>query len=209
MTRIKICGLKTIEDIQAVNRWKPDFAGFVFAPGKRQITLEQAAELRRALDSKIQAVGVFVNAPERYVREMARKYKLDCVQLHGNESPEMCRSLRDDFMVAKAFGIIDSRDMAQSERYEGMCDLYVFDAKTSAYGGSGCGFDHSLLQAYRGATPYLLSGGISPDYIPEPQVTVDPRCMGFDINSRFETAPGVKDVVAVGRFIEFIRGRYV
>ena len=63
MTRIKICGLKTIEDIQAVNRWKPDFAGFVFAPGKRQITLEQAAELRRALDSKIQAVGVFVNAP--------------------------------------------------------------------------------------------------------------------------------------------------
>ena len=68
MTKIKICGLKTIEDIEAVNRWKPDFAGFVFASGKRQITPGQAAELRRALDPKIQAVGVFVNAPLKEMR---------------------------------------------------------------------------------------------------------------------------------------------
>ena len=94
MTRIKICGLKTIEDIQAVNRWKPDFAGFVFAPGKRQITLEQAAELRRALDSKIQAVGVFVNAPLEEATALADAGVIQLIQLHGEEDAVYMENLR-------------------------------------------------------------------------------------------------------------------
>ena len=205
--KVKVCGMCDQGNIAEIALLKPDFMGFIFYEPSPRFVERLDSRALDLLSAQTKRVGVFVNAPERYVREMARKYKLDCVQLHGNESPEMCRSLRDDFMVAKAFGIIDSRDMAQSERYEGMCDLYVFDAKTSAYGGSGCGFDHSLLQAYRGATPYLLGGGISQDYAPGPQVIGDMLCAGFDINSRFETAPGIKDVAAVDRFIESVRKR--
>lgn len=94
MTKIKICGLKTIEDIQAVNRWKPDFAGFVFASGKRQITPGQAAELRRALDPKIQAVGVFVNAPLKEAAVLAETGVIQYIQLHGDEDAAYMEALR-------------------------------------------------------------------------------------------------------------------
>jgi phosphoribosylanthranilate isomerase len=205
--KIKVCGMRDPDNIAEIARLKPDFMGFIFYEPSPRFVGGLDPKALDVISGETKRVGVFVDATEQQIRKIAGKYKLDYVQLHGNESPEMCRSLRGDFMVAKAFGITDSSDMAQSERYEGMCDLYVFDAKTSAYGGSGRRFDHSLLQAYRGATPYLLGGGISQDYAPGPQVIGDMLCAGFDINSRFETAPGIKDVAAVDRFIESVRKR--
>ena len=128
MTRIKICGLKTIEDIQAVNRWKPDFAGFVFAPGKRQITLEQAAELRRALDSKIQAVGVFVNAPLEEATALADAGVIQLIQLHGEEDAVYMENLRrrTDKPLIKAVAARSREEILEAENLP--CEYLLLDA---------------------------------------------------------------------------------
>lgn len=206
--KIKVCGMRDVGNIAEIARLTPDFMGFIFYERSPRFAGGLGPASLDVLPAQTKRVGVFVDATEHYIREIAKKYKLDFVQLHGNESPEMCASLRNgDVGVVKAFGIADGSDLARVEGYDGVCDFYVFDAKTPAHGGSGRQFDHSVLKAYGGTTPYLLSGGISPDYVPGPEVIGDPRFMGFDINSRFETAPGVKDAAAVGKFFEFVRKR--
>lgn len=206
--KVKVCGMRDARNIAEIARLGPDFMGFIFYERSPRFAVGLEPAALDVLRDRTKRVGVFVDAAEQYIRETAERYRLDFVQLHGNESPEFCASLRNgDFGVVKAFGIADGSDLIRAKRYEGMCDFYVFDTKTPAHGGSGRQFDHSVLQAYGGTTPYLLSGGIAPDYIPCPQITDDPRFMGFDINSRFETAPGVKDVAAVEKFIKFVRMR--
>ena len=118
MTKIKICGLKTIEDIQAMNRWKPDFAGFVFASGKRQITPGQAAELRRALDPKIQAVGVFVNAPLKEAAVLAETGVIQYIQLHGDEDAAYMEALRKqtDKPLVKAVAARSREEILEAEK---------------------------------------------------------------------------------------------
>ena len=118
MTKIKICGLKTIEDIEAVNRWKPDFAGFVFASGKRQITPGQAAELRRALDPKIQAVGVFVNAPLKEAAVLAETGVIQYIQLHGDEDAAYMEALRKqtDKPLIKAVAARSREEILEAEK---------------------------------------------------------------------------------------------
>ena len=152
-------------------------------------------------------VGVFVNAGYDHILETIEKYKLDMVQLHSEEPPEICRSLQEHAGIIKAFGIGSASDFCRIADYEGACDLYVFDTKTPAYGGSGRKFDHRLLSFYKGQTPYLLSGGISVDDMSSGLNNYDKLCIGFDINSRFETSPGVKDPELIKTFLELIKNK--
>lgn len=223
--KLKVCGMRDPDNIAAIARLNPDFMGLIFYAPSPRYAGGLAPEALDILSPVTKRVGVFVDADEQTVRETATKYRLNYVQLHGGESPEMCASLRRDYGVIKAFGVATAADLAATQAYEGMCDLYVFDTKTPLHGGSGRRFDHSILAAYTGRTPYLLSGGITPDDADEfaasrrdtpgdtgaivasrrlaSQVAqFDSRCVGFDINSRFETAPGVKDSRLVKQFIE-------
>ena len=162
MTRIKICGLKTIEDIQAVNRWKPDFAGFVFAPGKRQITLEQAAELRRALDSKIQAVGVFVNAPLEEATALADAGVIQLIQLHGEEDAVYMENLRrrTDKPLIKAVAARSREEILEAENLP--CEYLLLDAyRKGSPGGNGETFDWKIIPPLE--KPWFLAGGLSPE----------------------------------------------
>lgn len=184
----------------------PDMMGFIFYEGSPRNACRMPPKAFDALEMETKRVGVFVDAPPGRIRETVRLYGLDLVQLHGAESPTTCKELRAAGIgVIKAFGIGSAGDVVRTDEYEGSCDLYVFDTRTAAHGGSGRKFDHSLLTGYMGHTSYLLSGGIGPEDGGTLAAWEDPRCAGVDINSRFETAPGVKDPEAIKKFMQTIK----
>jgi phosphoribosylanthranilate isomerase len=204
--KIKVCGMREPQNIARIALLKPDYMGFIFYPLSPRFVGSLPPEALEGLTSAgIRRIGVFVNAPETYIFEMGECYRLDGVQLHGSESPEVCARLRQKHLVIKAFGVASEADLRTADDYAGACDLFLFDTKTPAHGGSGQAFDHRILVAYTGITPYFLSGGISETDAASLREWRDDRCVAVDINSRFESAPGIKNVEAVERFITTLR----
>ena len=202
MTKIKICGLKTIEDIEAVNRWKPDFAGFVFASGKRQITPGQAAELRRALDPKIQAVGVFVNAPPEEAAALAEAEVIQYIQLHGDEDAAYMEALRKqtDKPLIKAVAARSREEILEAEKLP--CEYLLLDAyKKGSPGGNGETFDWKIIPPLE--KPWFLAGGLSPENV-EQAIKIC-RPFGVDVSSGVEIQ-GKKSEQRIREFIEKVRG---
>ena len=155
-------------------------------------------------------VGVFVNDMPQNIITRIYNFALDAVQLHGNESPVMIENLRRSvsdaiapgLKIIKAVSINSAEDFDRCAQYEGMVDMLLFDTKCETDGGSGQHFDWTLLDHYHGATPFLLSGGIGPDDVDSIKQIKHPMFAGVDLNSRFETAPGVKDIERLRHFIE-------
>ncbi|MDR2040083.1 MAG: phosphoribosylanthranilate isomerase [Bacteroidales bacterium] len=204
--KVKVCGMREIRNITEIARLVPDFMGFIFYVGSPRFVEDlHPLALDSTLSPKTKRVGVFVNEPEEQIEETAVKYKLDCIQLHGIEPPDFCVKLRNRYKVIKAFGIENADDLSKTNNYEGTCDHYLFDTKTSGYGGSGLKFDHRFLSMYSGKTTYLLSGGLSVEDAVSLHQIIDERCIGVDINSRFETAPGVKNPELIRKFMETIK----
>ncbi len=200
----KICGFSDPESIRQIALLKPSMMGFIFyAPSPRNagaLLPSVVAELPADIDR----TGVFVDAPVDHILHTASRYGLSTVQLHGKESPETCRALRDaGLRVMKAIGIDPDIDWSTLTPYEGSVDLFVFDTLTAIHGGSGRKYDWSILRDYPLTTPYLLSGGITPDdaeAVARAAATF-PHMAGVDINSRFETRPGCKDPQLVRQFL--------
>lgn len=154
----------------------------------------------------IRKVGVFVNETTGYITSLAREYGLDTVQLHGKESPEDCLALKNEgFTVIKVFGIGEAMKWDITDAYTAVCDLFLFDTASSSHGGTGRRFDWSVLEGYSGDTPFLLSGGIGPENVEELQLFSHATFAGVDVNSRFETAPGIKDAGLLGQFVSRLR----
>ena len=136
-------------------------------------------------------------------------YKLDIIQLHGHESPTLIRNLRltldpdirPGIKIIKAISVETIDDIATYKDYSDCVDYFLFDTKCKTVGGSGEQFDWSILDAYDGELPFLLSGGIGPDDAERVRAFHHPKCIGIDLNSRFETEPGIKDVDALRRFL--------
>jgi phosphoribosylanthranilate isomerase len=150
-------------------------------------------------------VGVFVNATIESMMEKASAYKLDYLQLHGNESPEDCHTLQKrGYSLIKAFPIATKEDFEKTREYEGRVDYFLFDTRCEGYGGSGKRFDWSILTEYKGETPFLLSGGIRPENAEAIRNFRHPRFAGIDLNSGFEIEPGLKDVDKLKNFIQQI-----
>lgn len=199
---IKVCGMTEAENIRNVEQLDVDMIGFIFYPKSPRCLCEIPAYL----PVRAKRVGVFVNESKETILMYADRFALDYIQLHGSESPGYCRSLRSSGLhLIKAFSISQSKDLATVSAYKGLCDYYLFDAKTSLYGGSGNQFDWNLLHRYSGMTPFLLSGGINPYSVKAIREFHHPKLAGIDINSRFETAPGNKDVERIGKFLQAIR----
>ena len=194
---VKVCGMRRLDNILQVAALKVDWIGFIFWPGsKRYVTPEDGELLRENLkNAPFRKVGVFVNTPVEDIAATATRYKLDYLQLHGNEPAEVCRTLsRQGFRIIKAFPVAAAEDLRQTALYEGLADYFLFDTKCDGYGGSGQSFDWSLPEAYRGQTPFLLSGGLRPESRDNIRRFRHPRLAGFDLNSGFEIAPGLKDI---------------
>ena len=145
-----------------------------------------------------------MNETAEKIRSKANTYNLDCLQLHGQESPEFCHSFRPGFKVLKAFPIAEASDFEACNNYEGACDYFLFDTKGPKHGGNGISFNWGILDHYSGETPFFLSGGISAGDAAKIKSVNHEKLAGLDLNSRFETAPGLKNVALLQAFINQI-----
>jgi len=198
MSKVKICGLRRIEDIDSVNRVVPDFIGFVFAESRRCVDSDTAARLKERLDKRIQAVGVFVNQPIDYIAGLYRDEVIDLVQLHGEEDAGYICRLRENCgcQVIKSVSI----DSFLPDTPEA-ADYILFDKASKARGGTGKAFDWNILQGYNGAA-YFLAGGLDPSSVERAVSLLNPFCV--DVSSGVET-DGVKDMAKIERFVRLVR----
>ena len=199
---IKVCGMREPENIRAVEQTNIDWMGFIFWPRSSRFVSAPPSYLPK----KAKRVGVFVDAGTDDIRQHTSDYGLDLIQLHGHESPDDLRSLRSVFrsdppLIIKAFSIAEPTDLDRTALYEGIADYFLFDTKTPLPGGSGMKFDWTVLTGYRGQTPFILSGGIAPDDVQRIHSFKHEKLAGIDLNSRFETAPALKDTELLVRFL--------
>lgn len=226
MNRIKICGLKRMEDILAVNEYKPEYIGFVFANTKRFVSDELAAELKSALDKRIRAVGVFVNEPIAHVVKLVSEGTIDAIQLHGQENLNYVNQLKEELAkipkcyipLIKAVGIDASLEVTEEKEADIIkenqrlideakalqVDYLLFDAKVKgSLGGSGKQFDIAGLPSDEAiGMPYFLAGGIGLHNVKQLIALRNPY--GIDVSSAVET-DGSKDKEKIKEFIETVR----
>ena len=214
MIKIKFCGLRREEDIEAVNRLKPDFAGFVFAKSKRQVSVEAAARLKKQLDPEIKTVAVLVNMPVEEAATLANSGIADLLQLHGDEDAEYIAALRKQTQakIIKAIRLQgNEHDLTVLKQAE-QADFYLFDTFiANAYGGTGKTFSLSLLNNLPIDKPFFLAGGLDSDNVAEiiGQIQKDeillPYFYGVDVSGGIET-DGYKDSIKMEAFMKSIRG---
>ncbi|MEN6352064.1 MAG: phosphoribosylanthranilate isomerase [Bacteroidales bacterium] len=185
----------------------PDFIGFIFYPGSERYVGKRPDEsLFKNIPQGILKTGVFVNEDIPAIINMKKRYELDLVQLHGNESAEYCNSLHNaGLAVIKAFGINESFDFTTLEDYTYACEYFLFDTKTGSRGGSGLKFNWDRIGEYKLKKPFFLSGGIGPDDISSLKQLNHKSFFAVDINSRFEVRPGIKDRIKIEKFINAIK----
>lgn len=180
---------------------KPDYLGFIFwEPSKR--FFEGAIP---KLPDNIKKVGVFVDATLKEVNDHIVQHELQMVQLHGRETPTFCAALRDrEVAVIKVFSIQDNFDFEVLKPYEASCDYFLFDTKGKLPGGNGFVFNWSVLKEYPLTKPYFLSGGIGlaesdliMEFLKRPE---SKYCHAVDVNSKFESRPGLKEVEKLEKF---------
>ncbi len=199
--KIKICGIRRMEDVRALNRLMPDYAGFVFADSRRRITKKEAAAFRQALDPAIRTVGVFVNERPEVIERLCEEGILNAVQLHGSEDEGDIRRIRQitSLPVIKAVRVRSREDVRAAVGLS--ADYLLFDTYTERdYGGSGTCFDWSMLSGT--GRPFFLAGGLNPQNIR--QAAESTRPYAVDVSSGVET-DGYKDAGKIEAFIRAVR----
>ena len=205
MINIKVCGITTAKQLQQLEGLDISFAGLIFAKeSPRYVGNKLDAKDIIGLDLDIKKVGVFVNAEYEEITETAEKYELDLVQLHGDESPDLCADLSEELEVIKAFRIGVNTESIDNKikDYDDVCDYYLFDTVSdTANGGTGKKFDWKKITTAKIEKPFFLSGGIGPADAAAIKKFKHPDFFGVDINSLFEKEPGVKDMALVLKFV--------
>ncbi len=202
---VKVCGMRDPENISAVAALGIQWMGFIFFPRSPRFFEGETIALPKA----VERVGVFVNAETGEILKKAKQLELNLLQLHGAESPEQCTLLREaGYPVLKAISVASATDIERTKAYEGHVDYFLFDTSCKGYGGSGKRFDWTVLEHYKGTTPFLLSGGIAPDSMDDLKQFHHPQWVGIDLNSGFETAPARKNVAALKAFLDEIHSHF-
>ncbi|HOQ16458.1 MAG TPA: phosphoribosylanthranilate isomerase [Defluviitaleaceae bacterium] len=196
MPEIKICGLKSVEQIYMINKYDIDYVGFVFAESKRQVTPELAKEMRSKLRRGIKAVGVFVDTPIEEVNQIAKYCHLDIVQLHGNEKDDECS--RSIVPVWKALSVQDKEVLNRLEEYKAI-QGFVFD---SGKGGSGKTFSWDLIKGISSKYFTILAGGLNSENVVQGIREVNPHIV--DVSSGVESK-GEKDESKIKAFIKAVK----
>ena len=205
--RIKVCGMTLPEQVTALDEMGVDLAGFIFYPkSPRYVGNKISAEKMKQIKGKIAKVGVFVNMPYDELMRTVEDYRLDMVQLHGDETPHFCEKVANYITIVKAFRLADNDPIDWIVRaYHEGSDMYMFDTLGAGYGGTGKKFDWNLLKAASIDKLYFLAGGIEPgdetqlkEFMKEP---VAKKLFAVDVNSRFEISAGVKDMEKLKKFV--------
>ncbi len=202
MTKVKICGLTRSEDIAAVNRYLPDYIGFVFADSHRRVTGRQARLLRQELDDRIHVIGVFVNEKVPVIAELCNTGTIDMIQLHGDENEAFIQELKKwiDHPIIKALRVQNHTQILEAQQLS--CDYLLLDTYLPGrYGGSGQLFDHSLIPVLE--KPYFLAGGLHNNNIQSIVEHYHPYAV--DLSSGVETE-GAKDEVKIRDVINTVKG---
>lgn len=199
--KLKICGMKYRANIQEVAALQPDYLGFIFYEKSPRFCNGELPEI----PNTIAKVGVFVNAPLSEILNKIKAYNLQLVQLHGEESPEICEVLRlINIKVIKTFSIDDTFDFETLRPYEPVCDYFLFDTKGKHYGGNGTTFNWEILKKYPSQKSFFLSGGIGLEEISKLKQLNLP-IYALDVNSKFETEPGLKNSNACKKIIQILK----
>ncbi len=195
--------MTNIDNIARILFLEPDYLGFIFYPkSPRYVVGKLNTDMLSIIPNTVKRTGVFVNASEVEIRDAIKTYGLTAVQLHGNEKPRLCAQIRDlGVELFKVFHIEDEHDFESVWEYTEVVDYYFFDTKSPGYGGSGRGFDWQLILRQPLHTPWILSGGIGPDNIVEASQS---GAAIIDLNSRFESSPGIKDYDALRAALRLI-----
>src|SRR6188474_18427 len=197
---IKVCGITQFKQLQQLEALNIDYAGLIFyKDSPRYMGDKLSGKQVKEADFDIKKVGVFVNPSYSDLLDAIDEYGLDIVQLHGNETPELCEELSAGVEVIKAFRIPADKSIdidVMVADYDEVCDFYLFDTAglKESFGGTGQQFDWGILKKAKIEKPFFLSGGIGPDDAAKIKSFRHPDFFGVDINSRFEKEPGVKDM---------------
>ena len=193
--RLKVCGMRDAENIRQLLALKPDYMGFIFfEKSPRYVGNDLDENLLKSFPNFTQKAGVFVNAPIEYLEEQVRKYKLDLVQLHGDESVDYAAELYAlGIRVMKVF-LLGASFNPELSRYKPFVEFFLFDTKGRTRGGTGKTFDWKLLKNYDLDISFFLSGGIGLENLENLSSLEGLPVHAIDINSRFERAPGLKDI---------------
>lgn len=199
--KLKICGMKYFDNIVEVSKLEPDYMGFIFwkkSPRYFEGTIPE-------LPKSIKKVGVFVNASCTEIISKVKEHELDLIQLHGQESVSFCKELKSrNILIIKAFSIDANFNFNILKEYELTCDYFLFDTKGKQPGGNGIAFDWNILKKYNLNKSYFLSGGIGLDDLDKindfQNINKKNIFFAFDVNSRFEVKPGIKNIKELSQF---------
>lgn len=209
--RVKVCGMTRADQVQQLDEWGVEFAGFIFYPRSPRYVLNSmtTAEVKR-IKGHINKVGVFVNTPIEEVLRIVDECGLYLVQLHGDENPRYCERIADYVTVIKAFRISEDDNLAwKIKDYHDAVDMYLFDTEGAGYGGTGKKFNWELIRNENIQKPFFLSGGIEPadagkllEFQHQPAAK---DLFAIDVNSKFEIMPGLKDMNKIKTFLDELK----
>jgi phosphoribosylanthranilate isomerase len=206
--KLKICGLKHKTNLFDVVEAGVDYVGMIFYEKSPRFVLDSLyPEDVWFLPDEVEKIGVFVNASFDEIKKYAKLYQLNLIQLHGNETPEVCKQLQDlGYGVIKAFGVDESFDFNSLNPYQSSVDFFLFDTKTSDHGGSGITFDWNILTNYTLDIPIFIGGGVGLENLNELLNFNFPFLYSVDMNSKLEIEPGLKDISKVQKAVELVKG---
>lgn len=216
--QLKICGMGAPENILDVASIHPNYLGFIFYEGSPRNFDTEIPEI----PANIKKTGVFVDASLEFILTKIARYNFQAIQLHGGETAEFCRALREEILkneapseieIIKVFSVKDKFDFSRLAEYEGLVDYFLFDTKGKNKGGNGYSFNWEILKNYPSNTPFFLSGGIGMEELKNIKELIlffrnkgkENLLYAVDVNSRFEKAPGVKDRKDLQRFSNSLR----
>lgn len=209
---IKVCGMREPENINALQELDIDFMGIIRYPKSKRYVTDQQASVIESLTMNKGTVGVYVNATMPEILKDIIPLELDVIQLHGDEDSAFAKALLElGIKVFKAFQISENFNFDTLNEWQELGKVFkgklffLFDTATPDYGGSGKHFDWSQLDNYKGEIPFLLSGGLSNSDAKAIKSFKHDKLLGIDLNSRFESKPGLKDINALREFIKKLR----
>jgi len=204
---LKVCGITQLDQLLALQEIGVDYAGLIFYEGSPRFigAHNLDASILKQNEITIKRIGVFVNAKEDEILKAVQDWKLEMVQLHGEESPVFCEKISNHVKTIKAFRVKEEESLAYKVApYENAVEYYLFDAMGKQYGGTGNKFDWKVIAEANIQKPYFLSGGLGPNDVADIQAftQTNSNCFAIDVNSRFEVKPGIKNLEIVKTFAE-------
>jgi phosphoribosylanthranilate isomerase len=208
--RIKVCGMTRLDQLKKLDELGVEFAGFIFYPKSPRYIKKfhlSAIDVKRE-KLNINRVGVFVNATADEILKTVDDWRLQMVQLHGDETPKFCEHISNHITTIKAFRIGPDENIEwKIYPYRDSADMYLFDTVGVSYGGTGMQFDWAMLEKVNTGKPYFLSGGIGPEDTDKVKSFSSNQhdLFSIDVNSKFEISPGVKDMDLIEEFCKKIK----